>query len=179
VIGIERLAMILQKVPTVYHITRFAAWRKAIQPLLSPSQQNQNTPALDKSLHIILDHLSAFVALINAGAPAPGRGGRARIMRNLARGAITQALLHDLEVSHLFQQLLAPHQRSLDLLQQEYIRFAQTLERGKRKLIALKKANQLITQGLQDQFQYKWGIPPCLFTKFYTLLTAEGLGTYR
>jgi len=179
VIGIERLAMILQDVPTVYHISRFAAWRKAIQPLLPTAPQHQNTLLLDKSVHIILDHLSAFVALINDGAPAPGRGGRARIMRNLARGAITQALLHDLDVMQLFQQLLDSHPRSLALLQQEYMRFAQTLERGKRKLIALKKANQLITQGLQDQFQYKWGIPPCLFTKFYTLLTTERLSTYR
>jgi alanyl-tRNA synthetase len=193
VIGIERLAMILQNVPTVYHISRFSAWRNALQPLLPNAYNTQNTNVfdkskatntpLDKSLNIILDHLSAFVALINDGAPAPGRGGRARIMRNLARRAITHALLHDIDAMKLFQQLLAEaeneeqqanQQYCLDLLQQEYQRFAQTLERGKRKLIALKKANQLITQGLQDQFQYKWGIPPCLFTKFYTLLTTEG-----
>ena len=192
VIGIERLAMILQDVPTVYHISRFSAWRNALQPLLPTTYHKKNTYALDKpldkSLNIILDHLSAFVALINDGAPAPGRGGRARIMRNLARGAITHALLHDIDVMELLQQLLASAEKEeqranqqycLDLLQQEYQRFAQTLERGKRKLIALKKADQLITQGLQDQFQYKWGIPPCLFTKFYALLTTEGLITYR
>jgi alanyl-tRNA synthetase len=183
VIGIERLAMILQRVPSVYHISRFKPIRTAlsyffsqqdIEPLLEIKPDNS---AFATSSTIIIDHLSAFVILINAGAPAPGRGGRARIMRNLARAIITQALLHDLDVTLLFQQVLIEkeQQRSQSLLNQEYQRFAKTLERGKRKLKALYQSQQAISSNIQHEFQYKEGIPPCLFKKFQTILIAEKL----
>lgn len=182
VIGIERIAMILQQVQSVYHIERFSASRKALSvflPSASLSQAPQTTARSTEhavvSLAIILDHLSAFITLSNAGAPPPGRGGRARIMRNLARAAMTQMLLHDIDVMALLHHLLVEQQqqKSRVLLEEEYERFAITLERGKRKLHLLSAKKGVITSDLQDQFQYKWGIPPCLFTKFQRILTAD------
>jgi alanyl-tRNA synthetase len=182
VIGIERIAMILQQVPSVYHISRFKTSHNALS-LFFTQQGSQQIPysnaSLTSSFAIIIDHLSAFVILINDGAPAPGRGGRARIMRNLARAAMAQALLHDLDVMLLLQQLLVEQkqQQSRILLEQEYSRFATTLTRGKRKLLVLYQKQQLINADIQDQFQSKWGVPPCLFAKFQKILAADRLIT--
>jgi alanyl-tRNA synthetase len=182
VIGIERIAMILQQVQSVYHIERFSASRKALSLFLPPAlllQAPQNTARSTQhsvfSLAIILDHLSAFIKLSNAGSPPPGRGGRARIMRNLARAAMTQMVLHDIDVIALLRHLLVEkqQQKSRVLLENEYQRFAITLERGRRKLQLLYKKKGVITSDLQEQFQYKWGVPPCLFTKFQRILTAD------
>jgi alanyl-tRNA synthetase len=192
VIGIERIAMILQQVSSVYHIERFKTSHNALslfcsqqllqqfsQPFPPQRLQPLKTSLTTTSFAIIIDHLSAFVILINDGAPAPGRGGRARIMRNLARAVMTQALLHDLDVMLLLQHLLIEkqQQQSRVLLEQEYSRFATTLTRGKRKLLALYQRKQLITDDIQDQFQYKWGVPPCLFVKFQKILAADPLTT--
>ncbi len=184
VIGIERLAMIMQQVPSVYHISRFASLRTALSHFFS-QQAIQPTSLETKlknkvfisSFSIIIDHLSAFIILTNAGAPPPGRGGRARIMRNLARAIITQALLHDVDVINLLHQVLVKEkqQLSLLLLKQEYQRFSKTLERGKRKLQILYQSQQPIPSDIEKQFQYKWGIPPCLFKKFQRILVTEEL----
>jgi alanyl-tRNA synthetase len=56
-----------------------------------------------------MDHLSAFMHLVADGAPKPGRGGQARIMRKLARGAITQALLWDIDINKLLSLLLSKY----------------------------------------------------------------------
>jgi hypothetical protein len=100
-------------------------------------------------------------------------------MRNLARAAMAQALLHDLDVMLLLQQLLVEQkqQQSRILLEQEYSRFATTLTRGKRKLLVLYQKQQLINADIQDQFQSKWGVPPCLFAKFQKILAADRLIT--
>jgi alanyl-tRNA synthetase len=179
VMGIERLAMILQQVPSVYHIERFSVSRKALSaffPVAPLSQKGDDLTQLSAiSLAVTIDHLSAFVRLTNAGSPPPGRGGRARIMRNLARAAMTQMLLHDIDVVRLLRHALIEkqQQKSRILLEDEYQRFAITLERGKRKLLLLYEKKGVITSNLQDQFQYKWGIPPCLFTKFHRILTTN------
>jgi len=182
VIGIERIAMILQQVPSVYHILRFKTSRNALSVFFAqqyPQRIQASDVSLTTSFAIIIDHLSAFVLLVNDGAPTPGRGGRARIMRNLARAAMTQALLHDLDVMLLLQHLLVgkKQQQSRILLEQEYNRFATTLTRGKRKLLAFYQKKQLITADIQDQFQSKWGVPPCLFIKFQKILAADRLIT--
>jgi len=89
VIGLERVAMILQNTESVYHTQRFLSWRHRLCSLL-PSAATVDNQA---SINIILDHLSAFLKLREDGAPAPGRGGRARVMRLLVRTMITQAIL--------------------------------------------------------------------------------------
>jgi len=182
VIGIERIAMILQQAPSVHHISRFKTSRNALSVFFAqqfPQRIQTSDTLLTRSFAIIIDHLSAFVILINDGAPTPGRGGRARIMRNLARAAMTQALLHDIDILLLLQHLLIEQkqQQSRVLLEQEYNRFATTLTRGKRRLLALYQKKQLITADIQDQFQSKWGVPPCLFVKFQKILAADRLIT--
>ena len=88
VIGIERLAMVLQDVRDVQHVDRFDVWREKLQPflpeVLSPEQK--------LSVNVIVDHLSAFVKLVEDGAPEPGHGGRRYIMKRLARIAISEMI---------------------------------------------------------------------------------------
>jgi alanyl-tRNA synthetase len=85
VVGLERIEMILQGVPSVYHTQRFHTWRGQLTHNMFPSPLSSGA---EISLNIILDHLSAFVKLAKDGAPAPGRGGRKHIMRKLARGVM-------------------------------------------------------------------------------------------
>ena len=89
VVGLERLAMILQDSIDVYHIERFQTWREILGSFLPRAL----TAEEEESVNLILDHFSAFVKLVNEGAPPPGCGGRAYIMKKLARGALTERLI--------------------------------------------------------------------------------------
>lgn len=168
VIGSERIAMILQNVRSVHETMRFYAWRNILQEFL-PSKQ---TPELNRSVDIILDHLSAFSTLVKNGAPEPGRGGQSRIMKNLARGILTQMVLHDLDTERLISSLLADDisQKSCKLLKHESIRFIKTLEKGKFRLIKLLKPENVLTTKTINTMQSKYGVPPCLSKKFFSVL---------
>jgi alanyl-tRNA synthetase len=101
VIGVERISMVLQGAKNIYHTHRFQPYRQRLyfhQPALQ-----QFFPPNDGHTNIILDHLTAFIALVKDGAPAPGQGGRSRIMRVLARGMMTHAILADMEFDALYQ----------------------------------------------------------------------------
>lgn len=120
VVGLERIAMILQNASSVYQTLRFQKWigslDKLLQLPLSVGQKN--------SLNIAFDHLSAFVKLTNDGAPAPGKGGRKYIMRRLARDAMNQIQQCGLDTASLLDVLLKEHHpTALERLQEECVRF--------------------------------------------------------
>lgn len=163
VVGLERLAMILLKAVDVYHITRFQLWRARLESMLSFDTQQQI------SVNLILDHLSAFVRLVEDGAPAPGRGGRARIMRNLARRAMTQMILHNWSVEHVLDAILLEKEYhfSLELLQREFKIFEQTLKRGQRKLSSLMRHHR-VSECEKVVLEKEWGIPCILLDKLST-----------
>lgn len=120
VVGLERSAMILQGVSTVYQTSRFREWHQHIGKLLHPplSIEQKN------SLNIAFDHLSAFVKLTNDGAPAPGKGGRKYIMRRLVRDAMNQVQQCGLDTTFLLEVLLKDHHpTALERLQEECVRF--------------------------------------------------------
>ncbi|MFZ1570503.1 MAG: alanine--tRNA ligase-related protein [Thiolinea sp.] len=121
VVGLERLEMILRHLPTVYHIQRFAAWRNQFSALLPP----HNTEA-EQALGLILDHLSAFISLVEHGAPAPGRGGRKYIMRKLARELMKKMLLLDWNINEQLNALASSstHGQAIRYLQEEWQRFS-------------------------------------------------------
>jgi len=91
VVGIERLAMILQGVDSVFAIDRYQTLINAMLPFVTSTlvlnlQKNH--------LEVIADHLRALCVLIRDGAPAAGQGGRRRLMRKLIRGvAMRQFIL--------------------------------------------------------------------------------------
>jgi alanyl-tRNA synthetase len=177
VIGAERLAMILQAAPNVHRIAKYAHWHHLLHTHLPIKQ----SPKYNQSIDIIVDHLAAFIRLVEEGAPEPGRGGRARIMRNLARGAITQALLWDINLNNILTLLLSKYvntqseygsTESLQRLQNEVSRFNRTLERAKKQMVKMLK-NAVLTKEIKIELQQKWGLPPVLSEKFYKMLSIK------
>ncbi|MFK5893632.1 MAG: alanine--tRNA ligase-related protein [Pseudomonadota bacterium] len=163
VIGLERIAMILQQQKNVYHIQRFQSERDALRSFLP----NQLTVSEKNSINLCLDHFSAFVKLTQDGAPAPGKGGRARIMRKLARGMMSHLLLHDLPVDKILLKLAisTEQQPSLQRLQEEYQRFQQTVINGKRELEQLLNRKPSIDL---NTIEYKiLGLSKLLLKKYY------------
>ncbi len=87
VVGAERVAMVLQGASSVFEID-------SIQPLIEHVRRFiklMELPAADIAKYgcVIADHIRALLFLAADGAPAPGKGGRARLMRKLIRGILT------------------------------------------------------------------------------------------
>ena len=96
VIGVERLAMVLQGASSVYEVEGFPL-------LLSILDEFLGSKAIcgverEHQMRLLADHLRAMLFLVADGAPPPGRGGRARIMRRLARNLLVAQKLLDLPV---------------------------------------------------------------------------------
>ena len=125
VIGIERLAMVLQKVRDVHHVDRFDEWSERLIPHLP----NKLTYKQKQSVNLIIDHLSAFTKLVNDGAPAPGRGGRQTIMRKLARRAMTELLILEIPIEAGLSILL---KQAREIALDEWQRYSRCLVRGQR-----------------------------------------------
>lgn len=83
VIGLERLAMILQGVHSIYEID-------SIRPLIMQIRSFSSSVDLESKVRIrferiLADHLRALLFLTADGAPPPGKGGRSFLMRRLMR----------------------------------------------------------------------------------------------
>ncbi len=165
VIGIERISMVTQDTVDVYHIHKFQGWCKTLKSFFPQNLTDEQT----NSVNLILDHLSAFVKLENEGAPPPGRGGRAYIMKKLARGIFTQLLLNDLPVERILSTMLvkSQHKASLRMLLVELARFSKTLERGKRELRKQIQQNATPQSAYQITLKKKLGVPKVLLKKIY------------
>jgi len=173
VIGVERLAMILQNTVNVHRIAHFSNWHTIIKNDFPQKQSTQ----YDRAIDIIVDHLSAFIRLVEDGAPEPGRGGQARIMRQLARGAMTQALYYNMDINKLLLLLLSnpldKHSRytsinPLIVLEMELCSFIKTLEKGQKKMISLVKDSTL-TLEIKETLRKEWGVPVILTDKYYKI----------
>jgi len=175
VIGLERVAMLQQNVSSVFEID-------SLYPLIgyihSVSQNNIFIPNSTFSMHkrIIADHIRAILFLISDGAPSPGKGGRARLMRQLIREALTNLkLMHindnkrinsiiefaiDLYCS-AYPQLLKIQNRVLDYMDEEKLRFDSTLENGYRKInrMVTNKTDRTIAGDDMLKLEKQYGIP--------------------
>lgn len=164
VVGLERIAMILQDVPSVYHTQRFKAWREMLEAQLPAPKNNHEQ---EVSINIILDHLSAFIKLLQDGAPEPGQGGRKAIMRKLLRGSVTRLLLHDLEAEHVFHTLvteLCGHHHYLQIVQKERTKYINTL---KKVIMRLERGDLKLLSKLHSRPQHLEGVPDILLHKYY------------
>ena len=121
VVGIERLAMVLQGVREVHHVDRFDGWRERFEPFLQDGLSDEQ----EVSVNLIIDHLSAFNKLVEDGAPEPGHGGRKYIMKRLARGAMEQMSQLSLPVNETL--IVLGDTQTNAALQREWQRFAKTL----------------------------------------------------
>ncbi len=87
--GLERIAAILQNVPTIYDTD---AYQKIIQSISLLTSQTLSTDSAQRSIRIIADHLRAATFII--GDPrgvAPSNVGQGYIVRRLIRRAVREA----------------------------------------------------------------------------------------
>jgi alanyl-tRNA synthetase len=147
VIGKERLEMVLEDVPSVYETT-------CIKPLVNHIQSFVRADKLhhrQANLHIriIADHFRALLFLTADGAPPPGKGGRARLMRKLTRVLLSSITILDIsepfflhslsdlcvKTSPYFNNNLNKAKSILFLyIEEEQDRFNATLKKGFKKL---------------------------------------------
>jgi alanyl-tRNA synthetase len=85
VIGVERLAMLSERQSSVFEVECLAPLVRQVQS----SRRATTSPTEMKSEQVIADHIRALLFLVADGAPPPGKGGRARIIRMLIRGILT------------------------------------------------------------------------------------------
>lgn len=142
VIGVERLAMVQQGKASVFDLEVFT-------PIIAFIRSQQRSVGALESAALIADHLRALLFLTFDGAPSPGKGGRARIMRLLIRGILThqQVLgitdpdfiprLVDVGITHyrpLYLNLGQSRDRLLRYFERERPRFERTLAQGYREM---------------------------------------------
>jgi len=87
VMGIERVAMILQNASSVFDTSSYANVINIIHGFVRNT--NLRHQLVKQSEYLIADHLRALCVLIADGAPEPGRGGRKRIIKLLIRKVLT------------------------------------------------------------------------------------------
>ena len=135
--GLERISAVLQGVHSNYDIDLFQALIRAAARVTGCNELDHN------SLKVIADHIRACAFLIADGV-IPGNEGRGYVLRRIIRRAIrhgyqlgqTQPFFHllveDLAdvMGHAYPELVAARERVAQTLQQEEVRFAQTLEHG-------------------------------------------------
>jgi alanyl-tRNA synthetase len=154
VIGTERVAAILADKSTVFEIETVKPFLEALRLFYD----GQPTVSFDvrASERILVDHLRALVFLAADGAPAPGKGGRRRLMRILIRRALAQVRILQIESPRCLPVLIdliitlagnqEPHLEHardtlLGYIESEAQAFDQTLSRGYRQLDRLLARN--------------------------------------
>src|SRR5207248_3403274 len=88
--GLERIAAILQDVPTAFETDLLAPILKAAEELTG--QTYGSSPAADVSLRVLADHPRAMAFLIADGV-LPSNEGRGYVLRRLIRRAVRRARL--------------------------------------------------------------------------------------
>jgi alanyl-tRNA synthetase len=174
VIGAERVAMLLQRKPSVFEID-------VIHPLAHHITALVGAPALATSdtrhyIAVIADHIRALLFLTADGAPPPGRGGRARLMRKLVRELLTAQIVlgisDDKNLRSLVRiavdldkglnsQLAAASGRCLSYICEEQTRFEKTVRRGERRLnrILSGRDNQMLSGKEVLVLEKRYGVP--------------------
>jgi alanyl-tRNA synthetase len=174
VIGIERVAMILQKVRSVFEISLYKPILDVLDRSIAPIVIKENS--ILSSKRVIADHLRGLYYLIESGAPPPGKNGRGRIIKMLIRRVLTRLILLDINVQQNIPVLIATTAKVLpdktDRKDQisdsllvyfltEYERFMKTVKQGKYKLDQIVKENNGKTlSGIQIAYlEKRWGLP--------------------
>jgi len=142
VIGQERVAALLQGASSVYEID---ALSHLVQQVRCFSKSELLTVA-DTRRHEqqLVDHLRALLFLIQDGAPAPGKGGRANIVEKLVREMLTSTRLLGISdpgfmrsmlylVEELYPELKSAHSKFMEYCLIEEARFTHTLQIGLRR----------------------------------------------
>jgi alanyl-tRNA synthetase len=149
VLGSERVAMILQGKQSIFKIDRISPLMKHISDFIDLYDSHLSFDNASEHMRIIADHIRALLFLTADGAPPPGKGGRARLMRKLVRGLITAQKVLEISddafipslleaVPGLFEEekhhLASARSKCLGYILEERDRFESTLRRGEKRL---------------------------------------------
>lgn len=151
VIGIERISMITGNVPSIWDTPSCQPLIKKIHEFVTC--ENEDEAFIRESESVIADHLKALCVLIADGAPAPGRSGRARIVRTLIRKILTRMMLLGIDAEKFFPVIIsavmpeAANQKSLKEKMTAYLEnesevFRNTLKKGSNELEKMISGNQ-------------------------------------
>jgi len=174
VIGLERAALILQGKDSVFEIDSMDALVQQLRCFSKPLPVEIEGLATDKFERLLVDHLRALLFLIADGAPPPGKGGRARLVRILMRELLTgQRLLGIsdpgfvrsmvLSALELYPQLAPARRLLLEYLAKEGGIFERTVQVGMYDLDAvLKQGNRRISGADILALEKKHGLPLAL-----------------
>ncbi len=180
--GLERLLMVTQRVPSVFQTDVFAPWLDALHGVWSAD------PGRDgwRPLHVIIDHLRSAAVVIGDGV-RPSSSGRGYVLRRLLRRALTELwradpdsplTLADLsprllrETAKQFGQPSAPEQVRAVMLAEE-VRYRHLLTRGRSLLPRLFPSGELN----DADFGYLYdthGLPRDLVTDVLARMAAPG-----
>ncbi|HET9968349.1 MAG TPA: alanine--tRNA ligase-related protein, partial [Streptosporangiaceae bacterium] len=167
--GLERLLMITQGVPSVFHTDVFQPWRQTLPGLWRPGEPD---------LRLIADHLRASLVIIGDGV-RPTSSGRGYVLRRLLRRVLTvlwrsdnSKTLADLPIV-LLEHTLAQFGQNTEpglireILRDEERRFADLMTRG-RKVLARFESGRALTPEDLSYLHQTHGLPPDLVTEILT-----------
>jgi alanyl-tRNA synthetase len=167
--GLERLLMITQGVPSVFGTDVFRPWMTTLPGLWQPDE---------RSLRLLTDHLRASIVIIGDGI-LPSSTGRGYVLRRLLRRALTvlwrpdnARTLGDLPVA-LIEHTLAQFGQDTGpeviraTVRDEERRFARLLARG-REVLARFGSGRPLTAADLEYFHQAHGLPPELVTELLT-----------
>jgi len=169
VVGVERLAMVLQDVDSVFEIERYQVLIDAMLPFVSSDLRSS---LQNEHLVVVADHLRALCVLIRDGAPNAGQGGRKRLIRKLIRGVATRQFILGIEtddflptminvISDVF--LLAISEEIKQKIQQcfneDFNRFSKTIKKGERQLDSYLESEGKLSAKDMVFLERKLGLP--------------------
>jgi alanyl-tRNA synthetase len=150
VVGAERVAMLLQGASSVFDIDRMAPIVEFVRDqAINDSDEWRKEDGAQTHFQVIADHIRAVLFLTSDGAPPPGKGGRARLMRKLIREMMTSQKLLGINgksfmpglidvvidlYSKELPRMAAHRKKALEYIVNEGDCFDKTLDRGFRRL---------------------------------------------
>jgi alanyl-tRNA synthetase len=161
-VGLERVAAVLQAVPTVFEIDQFQpAWQALLH--LTPGRSGDETLAIGRARRVIVDHVRAAMLAWLAGV-GPDRAGRGSVVRRLIRRAARQGRVLGLDgpfLADLVTPMVEGHRSLLSpdevgripalsaVVRDEEERFSRVLSAGLRRLVSIGPDDRGLVAGSQ------------------------------